>query len=934
MSACFLLGLLSFLATEARAAEWGECSTALGMEEGSIPDNAITASSSYELKSVGPQNARIRQEKNGGAWCPKAQISSDVREYLEVDLNRNHLITKTETQGRFGNGQGQEYAESYSIEYWRDALKQWVVYKNTRREKNLPGNTNTYLAWKQDLDLPFVASKVRFLPYSEHPRTVCMRVEIYGCPWQQYIVSYSAPQGSNGLVDRSYDGFIDRGIMRGGLGQLTDGLYGTPQFLHDSRDEESGSRWVGWLKSADSAAPLELMFQFETVREFISMKVHVGHVMDGDVQIFSKAQIHLSLEGDLYQAKPVVFSPFLDPHTTDNAINISIPLYNRVGKYVKVEFFFSLHWILISEISFESVPVASNVSDEALQRMYLLQDDQDRKVTVPRVGGETTHARKEVTTGPSTVSNTQTFIGLVTGALAMFLILLVCTVSLMIRRGRKKVSLLKKHSALMSTTSKPNGAMTMKQMSTPIMSTTLSRGSKKAKGRQNGLSGSKASNVYGQMPVDESEDSENSSVYHEPYKLLPSGKQDYGYLIKKEALTSSKSGDYTDFTSVHSFQDEVKFTSPSLFNLVPPPPLSARAAQYDFIGLSKSLSANIPIESYYAATDIYKTERKEQHFTSGRFTPWKLPDGTPDEAVNIPEFSRHRLRVIEKLGEGAFGMVHLCETEGVPEYNGMSTGHHKKQVIVKSLRRGCNETTKKEFLREMWWLASARDPNIVRVVGRCCQEEPFCVLQENCEFGDLPNFLQLHAASEQESPSKYGCLIYIATQIASGMKYLESINVVHRDLAARNCMVGKNYVIKVSDHAMYCSQYDLDYYVSDTKTKLPIRWMAWESILLGKYTSKSDAWSFAVTMWEILTMSSQRPFGELTNEQVIENSNHWYQNDAQEVYLARPAACPREVYDLMVECWKRHEADRPRFAEILLFLQRKNLGFQPKVDGL
>jgi hypothetical protein len=51
-----------------------------------------------------------------------------VREYLEIDLSRNHLITLTETQGRFGNGQGQEYAEGFLIEYWRDTLNQWVVY--------------------------------------------------------------------------------------------------------------------------------------------------------------------------------------------------------------------------------------------------------------------------------------------------------------------------------------------------------------------------------------------------------------------------------------------------------------------------------------------------------------------------------------------------------------------------------------------------------------------------------------------------------------------------------------------------------------------------------------------------------------------------------------------------------------------------------------
>lgn len=78
---------------------------------------------------------RIRQELNGGAWCPKAQISSEVHEFLEVDLIKNHLITWTETQGRFGNGQGQEYAETYLVEYWRAALGQWVVYKNRRGEK-------------------------------------------------------------------------------------------------------------------------------------------------------------------------------------------------------------------------------------------------------------------------------------------------------------------------------------------------------------------------------------------------------------------------------------------------------------------------------------------------------------------------------------------------------------------------------------------------------------------------------------------------------------------------------------------------------------------------------------------------------------------------------------------------------------------------------
>lgn len=46
-----------------------------------------------------------------------------------MDLRAVHVITATGTQGRFGNGQGVEYAEAYVLEYWRPKLGKWVRYR-------------------------------------------------------------------------------------------------------------------------------------------------------------------------------------------------------------------------------------------------------------------------------------------------------------------------------------------------------------------------------------------------------------------------------------------------------------------------------------------------------------------------------------------------------------------------------------------------------------------------------------------------------------------------------------------------------------------------------------------------------------------------------------------------------------------------------------
>jgi discoidin domain receptor family member 2 len=47
----------------------------------------------------------------------------------------------------------------------------------------LVGNNNPYSEEEQIFDPTIVATKIRFIPYTSHMRTVCMRVELYGCSW-------------------------------------------------------------------------------------------------------------------------------------------------------------------------------------------------------------------------------------------------------------------------------------------------------------------------------------------------------------------------------------------------------------------------------------------------------------------------------------------------------------------------------------------------------------------------------------------------------------------------------------------------------------------------------------------------------------------------------------------------------------------------------
>ncbi len=172
------------------------------------------------------------------------------------------------------------------------------------------------------------------------------------------------------------------------------------------------------------------------------------------------------------------------------------------------------------------------------------------------------------------------------------------------------------------------------------------------------------------------------------------------------------------------------------------------------------------------------------------------------------EFPTDQLKVTRELGEGAFGIVFEGLANGIEE-EGTST-----QVAVKQLR---DMTAVDEFFREVEFMSHLDHPQIVRLLGVCTQKEPYAMIFEYMDLGDLCSFLRDAALLETEGGDAVLDMLdmyNMALQIAQGMAYIAQRKLVHRDLATRNCLVGTGLIVKIADFGMSRNIYSTDYYRS------------------------------------------------------------------------------------------------------------------------
>lgn len=149
----------------------------------------------------------------------------------------------------------------------------------------------------------------------------------------------------------------------------------------------------------------------------------------------------------------------------------------------------------------------------------------------------------------------------------------------------------------------------------------------------------------------------------------------------------------------------------------------------------------------------------------------------------------------------------------------------------------------------------------------------------------------------------------------SEMVSVFSFQILHRDLAARNILLDENKVCKVSDFGLARDVIDSHIYTRVSACRLPVRWMAPESLHDSTFTSKSDVWSFGILLWEICTLGST-PYAGIGAHEVAKRVLN------PEFRLAKPPHCERELFNIMYYCWAARDVDRPTFSELKKMLEQ------------
>ncbi|KAL6742141.1 hypothetical protein Aduo_015326 [Ancylostoma duodenale] len=270
-------------------------------------------------------------------------------------------------------------------------------------------------------------------------------------------------------------------------------------------------------------------------------------------------------------------------------------------------------------------------------------------------------------------------------------------------------------------------------------------------------------------------------------------------------------------------------------------------------------------------------------------------DGTIiKRAIKRAEWQLNHEQIVKtkKLGDGAFGDVY----KGI-----LRTGlMESKEVAIKTIIGSISSEENEKLFREAMLMRRLVHPNVVMLIGVASNEEPVMIVMEFAQGGSV-----LDAVQAKPGPTVYVRIKY-CHGAALGLQYLSGQGIIHRDVAARNCLIGKHDTAKISDFGLSIVGTQKK---EKTLRKVPVRYLAPETLKKREYTVKTDVWSFGVFMWEVFH-DGKEPYAEMNAKEVrkyvlggntLDNESDHY---------------PQHMWSITMSCFARDPQSRPAFDSI------------------
>lgn len=261
--------------------------------------------------------------------------------------------------------------------------------------------------------------------------------------------------------------------------------------------------------------------------------------------------------------------------------------------------------------------------------------------------------------------------------------------------------------------------------------------------------------------------------------------------------------------------------------------------------------------------------------------------------VSLIDFSQ--LKLGNPLGSGGFGQV----------FKGKYLRH--KVAIKQMYLKTTSEGFEKEFKNEVSIMNRCRHPSLVHLYGVSIHDNNFYLIMEY-----LPK-KSLYKLLSSDIPISWSTRINYCYDIAAGLSYLHSANIVDRDLKSMNILLDKQNKAKISDFGLsvikIATQTSSFIQTPSDKKIGSVRWNAPELFQLDSNESlKSDIWSFGMLLYEIA--SRKIPFAHVTDDMRV---IYFITSGAKQTI---PTECPSIFAKVIEDCWNMKPEERPTASEL------------------